>query len=243
MFEEFNTTKDLRVFSEKVRNQPGGILYAREARVQCQDNADFEARKNDREMRQIGLSPKRAAAAAWLKERCSSFTSDELGATEATYIARLGRERDPLYKVFAKAFEPNHKTHAEQAAVLKEFLDSRDPVLLLMASSLIFSGAGNHSVSGFVDGLPNGGVPQEAFLPVWRLAVCKVAGNCGGREGSDLAQMCAYEGVCAESREALLMQDIPTNLKPTDVAILVNRLAQIINSGDSVRLLPTQQNR
>jgi hypothetical protein len=242
-YERMLNAPDLKALVDELeaRRRPGDALVAFEVRSLCLVWESIglgreKAAKLDLPGR---IDPSRQAAVDAELRRCSGFAQAELDPRGVVAAHDAAQAWDPRVRL-AVSFRhkvPDARPWAERAALAREALASRDPLLVQHVMGLLMERK-DGELTWVIEGKRYGGSePNERELGIastaWLLSACEYTGTCGSRPL--MVQMeCRVRGLagtdCPTEREYHLEQ-IPTADRPA-AEVLAARLLRHLSSGD-----------
>jgi hypothetical protein len=170
---EFESERNLRVFVERVKQRPneGGLFFANKVLRFC--NIVMNDTKSEPKETSVkdthGQLSARDFAATELASRCSGFSKADFDEMESL---QDGRQIDPVLAAYKRLVLPTNdkRTLKERQTDLSIYMNNAGHVLDLNALTAV--GETTKGKSIFLDGVPYGGVSEEAFLrafSAWKL--------------------------------------------------------------------------
>jgi hypothetical protein len=216
---QLEKSSNYRTFVESLyQSRAGGrSLYAATILVSCSGVQANPAYK----INQQSASVAQHTARELMHSRCADFTQDELSADSQLRVTRDPRMAEDRYRSVLNTWSKVQNDKAERAKVIKEVLDSGDPLFMGFMSNL-FMRAG--TTSAFFDGEEfTQPYAQVVVLKAWLAATCEGTSTACGSGDRYVVDACAGQNLCAPSRYELMLQDVYSNLGG-DAAIMYKRI-------------------
>jgi hypothetical protein len=243
--QRYRDASDLRIFVEQAKRstEPGAGLYATKALEECSAarTAFFTPERLATLRREIAMESmerraERSAALDVVLGRCASFSLDELSLAESLRTSTWLAAADPWLALQRRLISLSSQDEIGKRALLAEAIAYRDRHLLHQATAVMdVVTASGAEFTGFVDGVPSGGLDQQAYLVARSLAVCKFTSSCGQANEVGLLHECAISGRCATSEEELVRADPSLGDR---VVRLADVMAAHLSSGNIDALMP-----
>lgn len=194
---EMEESRDYRVLFERLIRNPtdSSGLYAANILLFC-------AATQQLEFKEIAKTNQQIDAQHLMKDRCATFTSDEVSIRRLKELdsdPRLRGEYQDLYKSWR-----NSKTATERNDFAKSIFAKLDPLLLEMIGPTLISSA----TSGIIFEGRRYAEPyaQPVFQLAWSSAVCDTTELACGLGDKYVVDACANHGNCVSTRGELMQK-------------------------------------
>lgn len=201
VFDAYQNAADYRVLVESLLANPSDTsgFYVKRMLVTC---AAIRNHAIDRLPPAVS-SEQDDARQRWLA-RCSSFTDEELSLKHLGEILMDPRARGRFHEMTAHDELATAKLGPEARTRVRDaILAAEDPILLDTFGPDLFV-----ELSGDMPEFEGKVYPQERahqiIMTAWRSAVCEAMGLTCGKGDEYVQEVCAWHGVCANSRQELM---------------------------------------
>lgn len=254
--EQYTKATDLRAFVEFARQHPelGGLYYADKVLRDCGASKNFIVQEKDALKYDTQRSPelyaKRQRAFELLRNRCQSFSSEELSAEGRSRLRDEAlRKQDAFWKLDQEKSKassaPYTKERSELARGIKDqIILTKDPLFLQGASLTLNSSAESNVKSTlWLDGKAyESSEDTLAFFVAWKLVPCSFGLVCD-QTNHDVVVSCVQFDRCANSLEDLFRLEIEESGEAgrkqfAKVLDFKKRISAAIEKGDVAALSP-----
>lgn len=234
--------KDLRVLSEKLKNQPedGGLYYAAVINQRCSGiNDRLAANLSTDSNTSHELATKREASLNKLRGQCQGFLNSELSVEELATLYKSSK-KDPLMNIATQLSNAiNSGTVDQKRSALTALINAKSPELM-NAKLIIYNEKGPY-FNGISYTIGENG---SAFLltSAVALAQCKLGGECDANDFAVL-NACATEMICAENKEELIKKRVQLMSKNPGadmdkINVLTDQLVVALKNKDVDKFIP-----